>query len=89
MKANDIQLRAKEVLLELIKENRNNLPFALGADDLENLLPFHRTQIYLMLGRGEIPGKKIGGKWVCQRDAFLAWYYASEQERDLAMEVKV
>ncbi len=84
-----LNLTVKEVLLELIRENRNDLPFALGADDLAELLPFHITQIYLMLGRGEIPGKKIGGKWVCQRDAFLAWYYGVHEESDLANEVRI
>ncbi|MCG8514518.1 MAG: helix-turn-helix domain-containing protein [Halanaerobiales bacterium] len=79
----------KEVLLELIKDNRNNLPFALGVKDLMRLIPFSQNQIYLMLDTKQIPGKKIGGKWVIQRDAFLAWYYGVYQDDEFAREVKI
>jgi len=72
------ELAIKEVLLELIKETREDLPFSLTPKHVEKLLPVSSTKVYKLLERGEIPGKKIDGKWAIQRDLFLAWYYVYE-----------
>ena len=58
----------------------NELPYTLGVKDLVELLPHSDTKIYLMLEKGEIPGKKVGGKWVVQRTAFLTWLNAKKIE---------
>lgn len=87
MRGREIQLTTKEVLKDLIKEEKNELPYALGVADLKNLLPHSDTKIYLMLESGEIPGRKIGGKWVVQRSAFLAWFHGVELEHSLEEQV--
>ncbi|MFW6029886.1 MAG: helix-turn-helix domain-containing protein [Halanaerobiales bacterium] len=89
MKGREIQASAKEVLMELIKDEVNDLPFSLGVADLKKILPHSDTKIYLMLESGELPGRKMGGKWVVQRSAFLAWFHGAELEKDLANQVIV
>lgn len=75
MKLSDKNLHssAEEILLQLLEEEIKDLPYTLGVTDLTVLLPHSRTKIYLMLESGELPGKKIGGKWVLPRAIFLAW----------------
>ena len=69
----------KEVLLETIDNTRKELPFSLTVKDLKKLLPFSDTRIYQMLECGDIPGRKINGKWVIPRDSFLAWFYGNDE----------
>ena len=69
-----------DVLLQLIREQQQQLPFALQVDDLQKLLPHGQTKIYQMLERGEIPGKKVAGRWFSPRDLFLAWFYGEEED---------
>lgn len=74
----NVQLTAKKVLRDLIKETQDDLPFSLSVSDLKILLPYGETKIYQMLETGKIPAKKIEGKWVISRDQFLTWYYSDE-----------
>ena len=69
----------KEVLLETIDNTRKELPFSLSVKDLIRLTPFAETRIYQMLECGDIPGRKINGKWMIPRDSFLAWFYGNEE----------
>lgn len=89
MTGKDVQPAVKEVLMEIIKDEVDELPYALGVADLKKLLPHSDTKIYLMLESGEIPGRKIGGKWIVQRSTFLAWFYGIEMERGVVDEVIV
>ncbi|MFW6030216.1 MAG: helix-turn-helix domain-containing protein [Halanaerobiales bacterium] len=89
MNGKDIQRAAKDILSDLIKDEVLELPYSLGVKDLKELLPHSETKIYLMLESGELPGRKIGGKWVIQRSAFLAWFHGKEMEKDYAAEVRV
>ncbi|MFW6047186.1 MAG: helix-turn-helix domain-containing protein [Candidatus Woesearchaeota archaeon] len=77
-----IELTAKEVLLELVKENRDSLPFSLKAKDLIKLMNCSRTQAYTALENGTIPGaKKIEGLgWRINREIFLTWLCSQEVE---------
>ena len=52
----------KEVLLQVVENERKELPFSLTVKDLQELLPLSDTRIYNLLISGEIPGKKIGGE---------------------------
>lgn len=72
----------KEIIIEIIRENQEQLPFALTPKDLyqRELLPFGLTKIYEMLERGEIPANKISGKWIIPRDQFLLWIYVTHDE---------
>ena len=73
----------KEVLKELVKETRTELPFSLEPTHIIELTGYSRATIYKMLEAGEIPGaKKIRG-WRVPRDVFLAWWYGEEQDEDV------
>ncbi|TDX59011.1 helix-turn-helix domain-containing protein [Orenia marismortui] len=64
-----------DIIKELITKSYNSLPFSLRVNDLKELLPHGETKIYQMLETGEIPAKKLGGRWIVPRDSFLSWYY--------------
>ena len=72
---NENSLDINNIILKLIYKSQKNLPFSLNVKDLAKILPHSNTKIYLMLESGELPARKIGGKWVISRDYFLAWYY--------------
>jgi len=71
----------EQALREAIRESREELPFALTVNDLENLLPFGKTKIYEMLRQDIIPNKKVSGRIVVARDKFLVWFYDSQDVR--------
>jgi excisionase family DNA binding protein len=74
----EIQEMSEKVLKNLIENSRQELPFSLNPKHLKELLPHGETKIYQMLERGEIPAKKIGGRWIIQRDQFLIWYHGKD-----------
>ncbi|MFW6015649.1 MAG: helix-turn-helix domain-containing protein [bacterium] len=67
----------ERILVHLVSNAQDKLPFALRVKDLDEMLPISATQIYLMLSSGEIPAKKLGGKWIIPRDIFLTWLYGN------------
>lgn len=80
----DLDLEIKEVLLQLIRETRQELPFALKTSHLKKFFGFGNEKLYELLGK-EIPAKKIGGEWRIPRDPFLAWFYGVDLEKNLRM----
>ncbi|MFW6009129.1 MAG: helix-turn-helix domain-containing protein [archaeon] len=78
-----LNIKMEKVMLTLISKSQKNLPFSLEVKDLCKLLPHSSTKIYLMLESGELPGRKLGGKWVISRDQFLAWYYGVNEAEEL------
>ena len=76
----NIELTAKEVLLELIQAERKKYPVALKVPDVMKLLDTSDVTIYKKLRNGEIPGgKNISGiGWRINRDVFLTWLYSKE-----------
>ena len=81
--AEDLKVKAEEIMWKLIEEERDKLPYTLGVKDLDELLPHSKTKIYLMLESGELPGKKLGGKWLISRIHFLAWLAAAEIDESI------
>lgn len=77
-KTEKIQANSKKILKQLIMDMRVELPFSLSPKDVVKLLPHGQTKVYQMLESGEIPAKKLGGKWVISRDVFLSWYFGNE-----------
>lgn len=81
---NNIQLTAKEVLVNLVRENQEKLPFSLKVKDIVELTNTSDTTVYEALTAGKIPGaRKIMGVWRVPRDIFLAWWYGVNLEEDL------
>ena len=48
-------------------------PRVMNVDDLSKYLRIHRSTIYRLLKRGELPGFKIGSDWRFNIDAIDAW----------------
>jgi excisionase family DNA binding protein len=74
---------------EQIDYDFEQIPFALGVSDLKEFLPLSDSKIYMMLDAGEIPVRKIGGKWTVLRSEFLAWFFGSEEDLNLEEQVIV
>lgn len=76
MTEREIQLTAKEVLTELVRENQEKLPFSLKVKHIVELTNTSETTVYEALTAGKIPGaRKIMGAWRVPRDIFLTWWY--------------
>jgi excisionase family DNA binding protein len=45
----------------------------IGADEAAQLLGIHRTTLYEAAGRGEIPCRRIGRRFVFVRETLVAW----------------
>ena len=74
------ELPVNEVLYRVISERREELPFTLCVQDIQEILPHGETKIYELLNTGEIPARKVEGKWVIPTDLFLAWLYGDEEK---------
>lgn len=72
----------KEVLKELVRETRSELPFTLEPKQIIELTGYSRATVYKMLEAGEIPGAKNLRGWRVPRDVFLAWWYGEEQDNE-------
>ena len=55
------------------------LPDLVLVADLAKHLGLSRHVVRTLLKRGELPGRKIGGRWVVPRPALLAWLSMPEQ----------
>ena len=77
----------KEALKECIMKTRDDLPMSLTTQDLMDILPFGSTKTYELLRTGEIPSKKVHGKLVIPRDKFLAWFYTTETNDEIVINV--
>lgn len=79
----DLQLEAKELLIEFIEREKDYLPYTLGVKDLIDILPHSESQIYNMLRDNKIPASKLGGKWIVTRAMFLAWLLACDVDESI------
>lgn len=48
-------------------------PDVLTADEARAFLHIGRRQMYAALRTGEIPGRRIGAKWIVYRESLLQW----------------
>jgi len=64
-------------------DNKDRLQTAnlLTVEDLRKVLKVHRTTIYGMLQRGELPGFKIANQWRFSLDAIDGWRCALQQSQ--------
>jgi excisionase family DNA binding protein len=85
----DLIIYFKNAVKEQIDFDFEQIPFSLGVSDLKEFLPLSDSKIYMMLESGEIPARKIGGKWTVSRPEFLAWFFGSEEDLDLSEQVFV
>lgn len=85
----DLLIYFENAVKEQINFDFEQIPFSLGVSDLKEFLPLSDSKIYMMLESGEIPARKIGGKWTVSRPEFLAWFFGTEEELDLSEQVFV
>ena len=60
----------------MIMEHRETkaLDLIWGADAIAAELGCDRRRAFYLLEKGEIPAKKVGGKWVVRRDELHAFF---------------
>lgn len=85
----DLRAYLKEAIKAQIDLDFAQIPFSFGVKELKEFLPLSDSKIYMMLEAGEIPARKLGGKWVVSKGDFLAWFYESREDLDLAEQVLV
>ena len=75
-----IELTAKEVLLELIREDIEKYPFSLKWEHVMKLLDISKPTVYKKLNAGEIPGANYieGIGWRINRNILLTYLYCEE-----------
>lgn len=44
-----------------------------GADEIAAVIHRSRRQTFAMLEKGQLPAKKVGGRWVAKRSELLAF----------------
>ena len=80
MDDNPAQITSKEILMELIREEREKYPKSMDYKHVMEILDTSNNTVYDKLKKGEIPGgRNIPGiGWRINRDVFFAWYYTAE-----------
>lgn len=48
-------------------------PAIMTLRDVQTVSPFGRNKLLEMANTGEIPVRRIRGRWVINRDVFIAW----------------
>ena len=81
-------IKVEEVLLQVIENERKELPFSMTVKQIEKLLPFSDTKIYEWLKAGKIPGRKIDGKWIVPTSKFLAWFHGDFEKSKLESKIE-
>jgi hypothetical protein len=60
----------------LVEENENakSLDLIWGADAISAVIGCDRRRTFYLLEQGEIPAKKVGGRWVIERGKLLRFF---------------
>lgn len=69
-----MQEAVHDTLQELIKKTSQGYPLSLKVEHLAEITGYSENSIYLMLEKGDVPGKKTKG-WRVPRDTFLLWWH--------------
>jgi len=51
----------------------NEWPAVLALPELQRVLPFGKNKLLSMAQEGELPAKKIRGRWLISKDSLLNW----------------
>ncbi|MFW6025854.1 MAG: helix-turn-helix domain-containing protein [Candidatus Woesearchaeota archaeon] len=73
----------KEILLQLMRETRQNYPISLKVADMAEITNYSENSIYLLLEQDKIPAAKKLKGWRVPRDIFLIWWYGSFYEDNI------
>lgn len=48
-------------------------PWLLSPEDIAAVIGWPEDQVRYYLRRGQLPGRKVGARWVCPQDALVTW----------------
>jgi len=48
-------------------------PWLLSPEDVAAVIGWPEDQVRYYLRRGQLPGRKVGARWVCPQDALIDW----------------
>lgn len=48
-------------------------PWLLSPEDVADVIGWPEEQVRYYMRRRQLPARKVGAKWVCPQDAFVAW----------------
>jgi len=57
-----------------LSENEGALELIWGADAIAKLIGRSTRATFYMLDNGELPAKKVGGRWVAERGKLLSFF---------------
>ncbi|WP_033051260.1 helix-turn-helix domain-containing protein [Sinorhizobium medicae] len=60
--------------MTLNEEPKENLELIWGATEIAKLIGRSPRATFYMLDNGEIPAKKVGGRWVVERSKLIAFF---------------
>jgi hypothetical protein len=55
-------------------ETETKLDLVWGGEEISKLIGRTRRQTFHMLDNGELPAKKVGGRWVAERSKLIAFF---------------
>lgn len=55
------------------KNNPGSWPYVLHPKHIMAITGMGKNKVLDLLGSGNLPAKRVGGRWLIQRDAFLQW----------------
>ncbi len=53
--------------------NPESWPYVLNAQQVMEITKMGKNKVFDLLQSGELPAKRVRGRWLINRDAFLAW----------------
>lgn len=63
----------------MTSETRENLDLVWGAAEIAKLIGRTPRATFHMLDSGELPAKKVGGRWVAERNKLLSFFLEPAQ----------
>ncbi len=73
MGAEKLTLLKTKAIKEQIREILGGLDFALGPEEVAELLGISRGAAYMLFSQKGFPSFKVGKRWVCPAHLFLNW----------------
>ena len=57
-----------------MQETETKLDLVWGGDEIAKLIGRTRRVAFMLLEKGELPAKKVGGRWVADRSKLLQFF---------------
>ena len=60
--------------MTLTSERKENIELVWGASEIAKLIGRSTRSTFHMLDSGELPAKKVGGRWVAERGKLIGFF---------------